>query len=212
VTGLVARVFVVLVGVASVTSAGPYASDARRAHLARAIDAIRALGGDGRRAFERELHEATRVRCRPTAHPATTTCAIEVARTTCAGKPDPAGCLAAADLVLTHQHAEHDLVDERTRVRLVRSSSDYHAAILDELRAQFALLAAELALAMPDPGGAPGDPVTAASQLAALVDRFCVERDREVHRCAPGAKGCVPGLPWQRCAAGLVWYIAEASP
>jgi hypothetical protein len=206
VTGLVARAFVVLVCLAPASTAGPYTRDARQAHLARAIEAIRALGADGRRAFERELHEATRTRCRPTARPATTTCAIDVARTTCAGKPDPAGCLAAADLVLTNQHAEHDLVDERTRVRLVRSSSDYHAAILDELRAQFALLAAELALAEP------AAPVTAASGLAAIVDRFCVERDREVHRGAPGARGCVPGLPWQRCAAGLVWYIAEASP
>lgn len=96
--------------------------------------------------------------------------------------------------MLTNQHAEYDLVDEKTRVRLVRTSSDYHAAITAELRAMFALLAAELVLAGDD-----GD-------LATRIDRFCATR--EAVRCAPNARGCVPSLAWQRCAAGLVWFTA----
>jgi hypothetical protein len=135
------------------------------------------------------LHDGIRTQCRNV----TTACLGEVARRACGGKP---GCLAAADLVLTNEHAETDLVDEQTRMRLVRTSADYHAAILGELRGRQALLAAELALTPP-------------GETAARIDRFCVERDREVHRCAPGDRGCVPSLPYQRCAAGLVWYVAS---
>jgi hypothetical protein len=179
---------------------GPYAREARVAHLTTALDALRALGPDGRVAFERELHGATRAKCRATAKPAATACAIEVARGVCAGKPDPAGCAAAADVIATNQHAENDLVDEPTRVKLVRSATDYHAAVLAELDKIYALLAAEFALARPG-----GD-----RELPARIDRFCAERDRETQRCAPGTRGCVPSLAWQRCAAGLAWYVARS--
>jgi hypothetical protein len=193
--------------------AGPYARDARVAHLERALAELRALG-PARDAFELELHEATRVRCRPTATPASTACAIEVARAACSNRPDPAACAAAADVVITNQHAEHDLVDEQTRVRLVRTSANYHASILAELRAVFALLAAEFALAHGGDATAPserfreepGERLRIAA-LGAAIDQFCATR--EAPRCASGARGCVPSLPYQRCAAGLVWYIAS---
>jgi hypothetical protein len=107
------------------------------------------------------------------------------------------GCLAAADIVLTNQHAEYDLVPEQTRVRLVRTSANYHAAVLGELRAMFALLAAELALSPPADGE------------AARIDRLCATR--EAPRCAASARGCVPALAYQRCAAGLIWYVGSRS-
>jgi hypothetical protein len=188
------RSLALVVWLFGIADAGPYARDARVGHLERALAAIRALG-DGREAFELELHEATRVRCRPTAKPATTACAIDVARAVCAKRPDQTACAAAADVVITNQHAEHDLVDEQTRVRLVRTSANYHAAVLGELRAKFALLAAELAL------------TNGADAAARTIDRFCATR--EAPRCSPGSRSCVPGLPYQRCAAGLVWYIGS---
>ena len=180
---------------ATAAAAGPYARETRVAHLDQALAALRALG-EGRIAFERELHDAVRTKCHATAP--TTSCARTQARAVCAAKP--AGCIAAADVLLTNQHAANDLVSELTRVKLVRSSTDYHAALLGELHAIYALLAAEFVLAAP---GADAD-------TAKRIDQFCTERDREVHRCAPGASGCVPSLAYQRCAAGLVWYIAGA--
>lgn len=183
------RALVVLLCVTSAARADPYARDARVAHLGRALAALRAMGADGRIAFEHQLHDGVRVRCRQ-ATP-TTACLSEVAQAVCGGD---AGRCAAADVVLANEHAASDLVDEQTRMKLVRTSSDYHAAILRELDARFGLLAAELVLA---DGG----------DVAAGIDRFCAERDRQVHRCEPGAKACVPDLPWQRCAAGLVWYV-----
>jgi len=189
------RSLVVLCLLATSATAGPFARDTRIAHLDRALAALRGLGGAA--AFERELHEATRKNCHATEP--TTACARTQARAICAAKPDAAGCIAAADIVLTNQHAANALVDEQTRVKLVRSSTDYHGALLHELHAIYALLAAEFALAVPGSD----------SDLAARIDQFCRERDREVHRCAPGARACVPSLPWQRCAAALVWYVAE---
>ena len=175
-------VIVSLVGVMA-----PARADTRAEHLGQALVALRAMGTDGRVAFEHQLHDGIRARCRQTS----LACMADVARTVCGG--DAAKC-AAADVVVANEHAANDLVDELTRMKLVRTSSDYHAAILRELDVRFGLLAAELVLA--------GD-----GELAGSIDRFCAERDRQVHRCEPGAKACVPDLPWQRCAAGLVWYV-----
>jgi hypothetical protein len=194
---VISRALAITCALAAAAAAGPYTRDARVAHLDRALAALRALGG-GSSAFERELHDATRAKCSATAP--TTVCARERARAICATKPDRTTCLAAADIVITNQHAANGLVDELTRVKLVRSSTDYHAALAAELHAIYALLAAEFALAEPGPDAA----------LAARIDRFCATRDREVHRCAPGVRTCVPSVPYQRCAAALVWYIAEA--
>ena len=174
----------------------PYAREARVAHLGEALAALRTLGADGRRALELDLHTGVRTQCHTPGHP-TTTCMIWVAVGTCNQRPDRELCQAASDVILTNQHAETDLVDESTRMRLVRTSSDYHAAVNAELWSRYALLAAELALSPP------------AADLATRIDRFCTDRDRTVHRCASGAKACVPSLAWQRCASELAWYVAS---
>jgi hypothetical protein len=175
-----------------------YAREARVAHLSRALDALRALGAEGRKALELALHEGVRAKCRAAGRPPTTACMVEVARAVCGARGgDPAACTAAADVIVTNQHATDDLVDEQTRMRLVRTSSDYHGAVNGELWSRYALLAAELAL-----HDGPGSD-------AERIDRFCATRDREVHRCAPRAKACLPSVAWQRCAGGLAWYVAS---
>lgn len=186
---------ILLVLTAATATAEPmYASTARVAHLRAALDALAKVD---RKGLELELHTAVRTRCRANTTRAATGCMIEVGRAVCAGKPDRAACLAAADVMLTNQHAETDLVDDATRMKLVRGSSDYHAAIGAELWAIYALLASELALA------------PQAGEPAARIDAFCTGRDHSVHACEPGAKACVPSLAYQRCAAGLVWFVAD---
>jgi hypothetical protein len=98
-------------------------------------------------------------------------------------------------VLLTNQHAEPDLIDDQTRMKLLRGSTDFHAAVLAALEAKYALLAAELAL------------VPQATDRAAQIDGFCTTRDREVHSCEPGEKACIPSIAYQRCAAGLAWYV-----
>jgi len=193
----IAVLAVILASTVARADPAPYAREPRIAHLVRALDGLRALGTAGRRAFELELHTGVRTKCRATGRPATTTCMIAVARSHCVQRPDPTACMAASDVILTNQHAEADLVDEQTRMRLVRTSSDYHAAVTAELWRRYALLAAELVLG------------SASTDLPARIDRFCTERDLTVHRCAPGAKACVPSLAWQRCVSGLAWYVAS---
>lgn len=175
----------------------PYEPTTRAAHLRAALDALAKLGPEARTALELELYTQVRAKCRTNTTRAGTPCMIEVGRTVCTAKPDRAACLAAADVMLTNQHAETDLIDDQTRMRLVRGSSDYHAAIGAELRAKYALLASELALAPPA-----GDP-------AAQIDAFCAQRDRAVHACEPGAASCIPSIAYQRCAAGLAWFLAS---
>ena len=189
-----ALIIMLAVGVAAAEPA-TYARESRVATLGKALAALRALGA-GRAMFEQDLHARTRERC----HDApTVACLIEVARAEC--KDD--ACAAAADIVITNQHAETALVDEVTRMRLVRTATDYHAAITAELWSRYAVLAAELALAQPGSD----------AELPARIDRFCADRDRVAHPCDAGT-ACVGSVAWQRCAAGLVWFIAghEGAP
>jgi hypothetical protein len=181
-------VVAVLVGAlaAPARSGSPYAADARVAYLREALDAVRGLGPDGRRALEDGLYTGARTRCRAALGPPTTACLLDLARSTCAGD---AGCERAADVVLVAILSENDLVDEATRIRLVGQSADYRAAMRAELHARRAALAAELVLA--EPGGD--------DELPARIDRFCRTRERDP--------------AWQRCAAALVWYIgSEGQP
>ena len=182
--------------VSATASAEPtYAETARVTHLRASLEALAKLG-PARGALEIELNNAVRTKCRVNTTRPATSCMIEVGRAICAAKPDRAACIVAADVMLTNQHAETDLIDDITRMKLVRASTDYHAAINAELWARYALLASELVLAPP------GEP-------AARIDAFCVGRDRTVHACEPGAKACMASVAYHRCAAGHVWFIAN---
>ncbi len=175
-----------------------YARSERVAHLDRALATLQGLGPDGVRAFENEIYQAMRTRCRPSGmQPPAVACLATAADAVCATRSDGVGCAAAADVIVTNLHAENAFVPETTRMRLVAAGADYHGGVMREMRTRLELLASELVLAAP---GAKAD--------GARIDAFCAERDREVVACEPGAKLCVPSLPWQRCVAGLVWYVS----
>ncbi len=161
-------------------------------YIARALTAIHSLGPADRDRLEHDLYTAARTRCHAESAPPTPSCLADAASALCQGD---AACEAAADVVATNTRAADDWVDEATRARLVRSSTDYRVALSGELHRRFAALAGELALA----GGVD----------AAAIDRLCRARDRTVHACQPGDDSCVPSLPWSRCVAALVWFVAS---
>jgi hypothetical protein len=203
---------------------GPvYTREKRVAHLAAAVDGMTAMGDAGRRAFEIAIYESVRAKCRPGNRAAPIACLIASARDVCAGKASSAKtssgaqganaavtaagdrCLAVADVIITNQHAEKSVLDEATRMRLVRESADYHLAVIAAMEARWAVLAAELALVAPE------------GTMAERIDQVCRERDRKVRPCSAaeangltaksgGAPTCVGTIAYQRCVAGLVWF------
>ncbi len=203
---------------------GAYKREKRVAHLGAAIDGMAAMGDGGRRAFESAIYDAVRATCRPGNRAAPIACLIAAARDVCAGKSvtNPSAgsagagaavtsagdrCLAVADVVVTNQHAEKSMLDEATRMRLVRESADYHLAVIAAMEARWAVLAAELSLVAPT------------GSLAERIDQVCRERDREVRPCSAaegngmaansgGMPTCVGTIAYQRCAAGLVWFTS----
>jgi hypothetical protein len=190
---------------AAAFAASPAAAEPlpRVAHIERALAAVRALGPAGRDALDRTLYEATRTQCRGDGGAPDASCLIAAARAACAADPDRARCEAAADVIAANLRATNAWVDEPTRIRLVRGSTDYRAALAVELRRRYAALASELVVG-PEaarPGGS-GD-----GALPRAIDLLCARRDRAVHACEPGDAACVPSLPWSRCAAALVWFI-----
>lgn len=168
-------------------------------HIAQALAALDGLGPAGRDRLERALYAAGRADCRAETETPAASCLIAAARAACASESDRARCHAAADVIITNQRAARWYVDERTRIQLVRRGGDYRTALSAELTRRFAVLAAELALA----GAGPRD-------LAPAIDRLCVARDREIRACAAGDTACVPSLPWSRCVAALVWFVASS--
>jgi len=170
----------------------------RAAYVARALAAVRALGPDGRAALDRAVYDATRARCRTDAGPAPARCSIDAAKSACETAPDQTSCDAAADVIATNLRGVSELVDDATKARLVRGSTDYHAALAAELLHRYALLATELAIS------SRADP-----EAPETIDQFCAHRDERPHTCEPGDAACIPSLAWPRCVAALVWYVGS---
>jgi hypothetical protein len=195
---LAARAWLAVVATLATAPAGsPAAAEPvpHAAYVARALAAVRSLGTAGCAQLDREIYTAARTRCHADTATPTASCLIDAARAACAPAPDRARCEAAADIIATNLRDAATMVDDATRIRLVRSSTDYHAALAGELHRRYAVLAAELVL-----GGASGDEAHA-------IDELCLGRDRTLHACEPGDKACVPSLPWSRCVAALVWFV-----
>jgi hypothetical protein len=172
------RVMLILVIATRIASAGD-----RTSYIATALDAVHALGAQ-RAQLETDLYQA----CRQAG-----ACSDAIVEARCHRE---AACTAAADIIVTNLRAANSWVDQNTRAQLVRSSTDYHAALLVELRKRYAALAAEL--------------VIGANGSATSIDRLCATRDREVHACTPGDSACVPSIPWTRCVAALVWFVGDS--
>jgi hypothetical protein len=179
----------------------------RAAHVARALTAVRGLGADGADELDRALYSAARSQCHADTARPTVTCLIEAARAVCAAPGaaggDRARCEAAADVAITNLRGQAALIDEATRIRLVRGSADYRAALAAELRRRYAVLAAELVLA----GSAAALGSAASGDEARAIDELCAHRDRALHACEAQDAACVPSLPWSRCVAALVWFV-----
>jgi hypothetical protein len=186
--------------------AGGYTAEERVAYVRRALAALAALGA-ARDSLELELATAARQKCGGGTQTPRLACLLEQAEQLCRspGRGDPATCAAAADVILVNLRGAGELVDEPTRVRLVRTAADYHAALLAELRRRYAALAAELVLE--DPAASAEPPISAAA-----IDRFCAGRDHRPRppRCDAASPTCVPSLSWQRCAAALAWFALAA--
>jgi len=177
----VKRAWIMLV----VATSTAHAED-RTSYVARALESVRALGAK-RTQLESDLYQACRQAGACTDAIVDARCQHDVA------------CMAAADIIVTNLRTATRWVDQNTRAQLVRSSTDYHAALLVELRKRYAALAAELVI----------EESTSTARLAQSIDRLCATRDREVHACGPGDVACVPSIPWTRCVAALVWYVGD---
>ena len=174
----------------------------RAAYVARALAAVRGLGPAGSDELDRTLYNAARSQCHADTGTPTVTCLINAARAACAAAADRARCEAAADVAVTNLRGQTALIDDATRIRLVRGSADYRAALAAELRRRYAVLASELVVTGSGGGGGGDD--------AAAIDALCADRDRTLHACQPGDAACVPSLPWSRCVAALVWFVGGA--
>ena len=201
---------VVVSAIGAATAARAAADPLPRAeHVTRALAAVRALGPAGRDKLDRELYATTRTQCHADTGSPAAGCLIAASRAACAADPDRARCEAAADVIVANLRAVPALVDEPTRMRLVRGSADYHAALAAELHRRYAMLAAELVLsgASDDDGTAGAGTAPAGAAAGAMIDALCRQRDRAIHACQPGDAACVPSLPWSRCVAALVWFV-----
>lgn len=175
--------------------AGPAAAEApsygraeRVAYLERALGALQAMAPAEALALEDALQAGARSQCKASYGQPPVSCLLQVARTHCEAQPAAArpGCHLVADVALTNQLAEPELVDEKTRIKAMNASAGFRAAMRAELRTRYAALAAEMTLT-----------ATGAS-TAAQIDSHCAGTRRT--------------LTYQRCAAAIVWYVGTHRP
>ncbi|HUH00756.1 MAG TPA: hypothetical protein VML75_02100 [Kofleriaceae bacterium] len=160
-----------------------YGREPRVAYLERALGVLEAMAPSEVTALEDALQAGARNQCKASYGQPPVSCLVQVARTYCEARPvaERAACHLVADLALTNQLGESELVDERTRIKLMNASGGFRAAMRAELRARYAGLTAEMTL------------TATGSTPAARVDEFC--------------SGTRRTLTWQRCAAAIIWYI-----
>jgi hypothetical protein len=160
-----------------------YGREQRVAYLEQALGAVRAMAPAEIAALEDALQAGARNRCKASYGQPPVSCLLQVANAYCQARPaaERPGCHLVADVALTNQLGESELVDERTRIKLMNASAGFRAAMRAELRARYAALAAEMTLTAT--GTRPAD----------QIDELCTGTRRT--------------LTWQRCAAAIIWYI-----
>lgn len=187
-----------------------YSEQRRIEHVGAVLRSLLAMG-EGRDRLEAELAKAARQRCGASNTAPRLECLIAVARQICAGQGPE--CHAVADVIVVNLRMVNDLIDERTRRRLIRTSADYHAALLAEAQLRYAALAAELVIEDSQASSPLGADSAAGEEALPVSPRaianFCMRRDYRAKppRCSQPSPTCVPSLSWQRCVAALTWFV-----
>ena len=170
-----------------------YTRDARTHHIAGALEAIDRLGARGLDALYLEVYEGALDVCRSAFGPPTISCLLAMATDNCEAKPDGlrADCRLVSDVIITNQLSEHEFVDDTDRLALMNKGEHFRTLMRAELRMHYAALVTGLALS---PGFGAGE------GLAPAIDEFCEDY------------ASTRQLVWQRCVAGILWYIGTDEP
>jgi hypothetical protein len=162
-----------------------YARDRRVAYIDRALGALRSMAPAATTALEDALQAGARSQCKAAYGRPPVNCLVQVAQSHCEARPpgERISCHLVADVALANLLGESELIDDKTRIGLMNESGGFRAAMRAELRRRYATLAAEMAL------------TTTHAAAAEQIDAFCAGTRRT--------------LPWQRCAAAIVWYVGS---
>lgn len=167
-----------------------YAPESRARAIGEMLDALQSISRARLDALQNDLYLGSRQKCRAALGVPTAACLIDLAGAICRQRPAPqrAQCRLVADVIITNQLSESELIDDKTRAKLMGAEEGFRAALQSELETHYAALVSELALT-----GAGRD----SADLPRAIDAFCVERARS------------RALAWQRCVAAIVWYIGK---
>jgi hypothetical protein len=160
-------------------------AEARVAHLRTALEALEKTDEAVRRGVERAVRARAEGVCASDIPRLRVDCLAAAAGPICRG--EGGRCPALVDLVAAVVLAEERLVPERERLQLVAGASG--RTLSDALRRAAAALALDFRLR----SLAAGSP----AQLPTEIDRYCLRTAHETR------------LPWQACAAALVWFIGN---
>ena len=170
-----------------------YPRDAREQHITGALAAIDRLGKARLDALYLEVYEGARDICRSAFGPPTISCLLALGIVTCDAKPQElrADCRVLSDVIITNQLSEHEFVDDTDRLALMNKSENFRTSMRAELHMHYAALVTGLALS---------PAFSAGEGLAPAIDEFCEDY------------ASTRQLVWQRCVAGILWYIGTDEP
>jgi hypothetical protein len=174
-------------GLAAAAPPTTHGAAERVAHLERLLAVVRASDAATRGRAEAWVRALERGQCAAASERQAVECLIGAARRYCRRSgPD---CPLLLDAVITNVLADRQLIPDARRYELMQGAPDPRAAVAAELRRLQGALAVDLRLRM---GEADDD-----AELARHIDRFCL------------ISADATNLPWQACAASLVWFLVE---
>lgn len=164
----------------------------RVAYLEEALAALRATPAETLAQATNYAQVMSRSSCASEVERLELECLMTASRQYCRKRGGEAQrCTIALDVIVAKLLGDAQLIPAEQRYQLMTTAKDYRRALADESRRLAGALAVDFRLRM--------GPAASDAELARAVDRYCLVASDD------------NAMPWQACAASLLWFIATES-
>ena len=169
-----------------------YEESGRQESLKKAMASVRQLDPETKSNIENYVHNMAITACKGSAVSLQANCLMEAGERNCKqmkSSMTPGACDAATDIAIVNRLSERFFLPASERYRVARSASNVKEAIKYEIQKRRAALATRFRLS----------DFYSASKIETGLDNFCLKNAK------------LTDLPWQQCAAAVIWIIGTAS-
>lgn len=164
----------------------------RVAYLEEALAALRATPADALAQATNYAQVMSRSSCASEVERLKLECLMTASRQYCKKRGgETHRCAVDLDVIVAKLLGDAQLIPNEKRYQLMTTAKDYRRALAEESRRLAGALAVDFRLR--------AGPTTSDGELARAVNRYCLVASDD------------NAMPWQACAASLLWFIASES-